>query len=112
MIRATNPKDEVSTEKSIWPTGTRIDVYRKTSSGDIILYELKVGTGQPSHLYQLKMYWDGLVLAGEEPREAVLLVEDFPDTLQEMANLMNTRLRPPGKNPYNFKLEKHSDKGL
>ena len=61
MLRATNPEDTVTDERSVWPTGTRIDVYRRTPQGKIIIYELKVVSGSPIHLYQLKMYWDGLV---------------------------------------------------
>jgi hypothetical protein len=113
MLKATNPDDTVSDERAIWPTGTRIDVYRKTATGKVIIYEIKVGSGQPMPLYQLKMYWDGLVLADEKPKEAILLVEDFTTSLEEMANLMNQKLTPPGGGePYDFKIEKHADKGL
>jgi len=113
MLGATNPEDTVTDEKSVWPPGTRIDVYRKTPEGKIIIYEIKTGTGSPLHLYQLKMYWDGLVLSGESPREAILLVEDFNRALEEMANQMNSDLTPPdGSEPYDFKIEKHEDKGL
>ncbi|MDT5271148.1 MAG: hypothetical protein QOH49_3334 [Acidobacteriota bacterium] len=113
MLKATNPDDEVSDEKHVWPTGTRIDVYRRTSDGKEIIYELKVGKGAPEHLYQLKMYWDGLVLSGRHfPKEAILLVEDFNTTLEEMANMMNKLPPPETSKPYNFKIEKLKDKGL
>ena len=113
MLTAVNEDDEVSDERSIWPTGTRVDVYRKTPEGKVIVYEVKAGSGSPIHLYQLKMYWDGLVLTGEHPREAILLVEDYHSTLEERANMMN-ELPPPKEdtNPYNFRIEKHQDKGL
>lgn len=112
MLKATNPEDTVTKEKSVWPTSTKIDVYRETPDGKIIIYELKVGTGAPMHLYQLKMYWDGLVLQKEYPREAVLLVEDFSTRLEEMANKMNELTPPKGSKLYNFKLERLKDKGL
>lgn len=117
MLRATNPEDNVTDEYSVWPAGARIDVFRKSKADNsITIYELKVGSGTPIHLYQLKMYWDGLLLAGQQPKEAVLLVEDFSTALEEMANQMNT-LTPPELNgapslSYNFKIEKHRDKGL
>jgi len=124
MLKATNPDDKVSDEVSVWQTGVKIDVYRETTPGKIIIYELKVGTGSPMHLYQLKMYWDGVVLEGIQPKEGILLVEDFGTNLEQMANTMN-QLPPPffsdpsGKakskkqsNPYNFKIERHRDKGL
>ncbi len=112
MLKATNPEEQISDEISVWPTGVRIDVYRKTLNNDIIIYELKVGTASPIHIYQLKMYWDGLVLNGEQPREAILLVEDFHTNIEEMINKMNT-ITPPNKSkPYNFKIEKQKNKGL
>ena len=112
MLKATNPEETITDERSVWPTGTRIDVYRKTENGDIIIYEIKVGMGAPLNLYQLKMYWDGLALEGEQPKEGVLLVEDFHTNLEEMANKMN-KLPPPVKTKaYNFKIAKHADKGL
>jgi hypothetical protein len=112
MLRVTTPADTVTDERSVWPTGTRIDVYRETPAGTIIIYELKVGTGSPLHLYQLKMYWDGLVLEGKQPKEGILMVDEFNTALEEMANKMN-KLTPPAKTqPYNFKIEKLKDKGL
>lgn len=118
MLKATNPSDEISDEYIVWPTGTRIDVLRKKAlpDGTIILYELKVGTGTPQYLYQLKMYWDGLLIDGYQPKEAILLVEEYPTTLEAMANLMNTLPTPDikGKHsqPYNFKIVKHMDVNL
>lgn len=113
MLKATNPEDQVTDEVSVWPTGTEIDVYRKTAHGKIILYELKVGSGAPIHLYQLKMYWDGLWLdKKEQPTEAVLIVEDFSSTLEQMANMMNQLTPPPKSKPYNFRIERLRDKGL
>lgn len=119
MLKATNPKDSISDEYNVWNSGVRIDVFRQKVAPDnsIILYELKVGSAAPIHLYQLKMYWDGLILEGKQPDEAILLVEDYTLGIEEMANKMNN-LTPPffvdGKQSkaYNFKLTKHSDIGL
>ncbi|TGL58711.1 ATP-binding protein [Leptospira sarikeiensis] len=111
MLKATNPLETISDEKTVWPTGVRIDVYRKMANSDIIIYELKVGTGAPQHLYQLKMYWDGLALQNEEPKEGILLVEDFNTTLEEMANKINGFKSPTGKQ-YNLKVEKLKDRNL
>lgn len=113
MLKATNPRDKISDESAVWPTAVKIDVYRETEDNNIIIYELKVGNGAPQHLYQLKMYWDGLVLEGKQPKEAFLFVEDFNTVLEEMTNKINTELTPPkGSKPYNLKIEKHRDKGL
>ncbi len=112
MLKATNPQDNVSNEMAVWPPAAKIDVYRKMKGGDIIIYELKVTAGAPIHLYQLKMYWDGLVINKEQPKEAILLVEQFSLALQEMANRMNSLRPPDGSLPYNFRIERLKDKGL
>ncbi|RMF90670.1 MAG: ATP-binding protein, partial [Methanobacteriota archaeon] len=64
----------------------------------------------------------GLVLQGEQPKEGILLVEDYSTNLEQMANLMNQMAPPnfqinPGakprqSDPYNFIIRKHSDIGL
>lgn len=112
MLNATNPDDTISRERHVWPTGVRIDVYRKIKSSEVIIYELKVGSAQPIHVYQIKMYWDGLILEDEKIKEAVLLVEDYSDLIQEMIGKINTQLKDPSGNEYNIKIEKYSDKGL
>jgi len=123
MLKATNPYDTISDSVSVWPTGTKIDVYRKiNTTNEIIIYEIKVGKGSPQHSYQLKMYWDGLVLQGEQPKEGILLVEDYALNLEQMINLMN-KMPPPNSpttpgtktqqsRPYNFIIRKHSDVNL
>lgn len=112
MLRATNPGDTVSRERNVWGTGVRIDVYRKTKDEDVIIYEIKAGDAQPLHVYQIIMYWDGLELAGETVREAVVIAENYSDVIQEMINEVNARLKPPEGEGYNIRIEKHSDKGL
>ena len=112
QILSTNPDDKVTDEQCIWPTGTRIDVLRTTTEGKIIIYELKVGSGAPIHLYQLKMYWDGLVLQGKFPQQAILIVDEFSTVLEEMANMMNELTPPKGSKPYFFKIEHLRDHDL
>ncbi len=113
MLKATNPDDTVTDEKTVWPTGTRIDVYRETPGGKKVIYELKVTNAAPINLYQLKMYWDGLAINGEFVDEAILLVNDFSTAIEEMANKMNEKLTPPkGSRAYNFRVERLRDRQL
>lgn len=112
MLKATNPDETISDERYVWPTGVRIDVYRKKANGEVIIYEIKVGNAQPINIYQLLMYWDGLEIEGERPKEAILLVEDYSNTIEEMITIINSKLKTPTGNSYNIKIEKHVDKNL
>jgi Histidine kinase-, DNA gyrase B-, and HSP90-like ATPase len=112
MLKATNPEETITGEKNVWGAGVRIDAYRKKENGDVIIYELKVGSAQPIHLYQLLMYWDGMEINGETPREAILLVEEYTSKIEEMVSQINSELKTKNGNSYNIKIEKHKDKGL
>ena len=52
------------------------------------------GRAEPQNLYQLKMYWDGLVLQGCQPTHGTLLVQNYSSDLKLMLDQMN-RLPPP-----------------
>ena len=67
ILSAAKPKDVVSDEYSVWPCGTRVDVV-DIGDGQIDIFELKTGKARPLNLYQLRMYWDGLVLEGKLPQ--------------------------------------------
>ena len=120
-LKETNPEDEIDDEHYVWESGARIDVYRKTPHNEIFIYELKVGKATPLHLYQLKMYWDGLVLQGIQPTKGILLVESYKSTIKSMAQDMSKFLSPPmikmgeemkPSGRYNFSVETHSERGL
>ena len=120
-LKETNPEDVIDDEHYVWESGTRIDVFRRTPHDEIFIYELKVGKAAPIHLYQLKMYWDGLVLSGIQPTKGILMVEDYKTTIKTMANEMNQSLTPPiinieGENkqsaPYLFEVVTHKERGL
>ena len=116
-LLAVNPQDRVTDEMTVWPTGTRIDVLDE-GAGKRVIYELKATKGEPLHLYQLKMYWDGLVLDGIQPTEAVLIVPKYTSDLARMTELINDRLTPPAlpdgspSLPYHIKLATHEEKCL
>lgn len=117
ILQAANPEDEVSGETAVWPTGTRIDVTARDDSGKCDIYELKADKGEPKDLYQLRMYWDGLVLSGVQPTRGVLLAASFAEHLPAMVRLVNTLpppLLPDGRTsaPYNFALATHDEKQL
>ena len=115
--RAADDENDVSTEFTVWPTGTRIDVLVSNDTGKCDIYEMKARKAEPLNLYQLRMYWDGLVLAGIQPTRGTLLAASYSDTLVKMAALMN-ELPPPAfpdgtpSAKYNFTIATHADKSL
>lgn len=117
ILKAANPEDEVSSEISVWPTGTRVDVVDKGVNNKYDIYELKNRKAEPQDLYQLRMYWDGLVLEGTQPTRGILLAASHTDNLKEMVRILNalpTRCFPDGRPsaPYNFSLSTHREKQL
>lgn len=120
-LKDTNPDDTIDQEHYVWETGTRIDVYRKDRNDDVTIYELKIGKAEPLHVYQLLMYWDGLVLKGEQPYKGILLVKECPDIISTMVKTVNEKLTPPKINiggelvdskPYNLIVKTHKEVGL
>jgi hypothetical protein len=115
-IRDTNPDDKVLPDVHVWFNGVRIDVYREIAKGnsiEIIIYELKAVEGRPLDLYQLKMYWDGLVINNHNsPKEAWLICESPSDKLQDMADRMNLMTPQKNSNPYKFIIKTIEEVGL
>ena len=92
--RSADDDNDVSTEVSVWPTGTRIDVVVSNHAGKFDIYELKARKADPQDLYQLRMYWDGLVLSGVQPTRGTLVAPSYSDNLQKMLQMVN-ELPPP-----------------
>ncbi len=117
-LKSLSPEDVVSTETSVWYNGTQIDLFHKKQSGEITIYEAKIGRGAPIDVYQLKMYWDGLLNEGVQPDIGILLVESFDSNLERMINDINNQLSPMAPRnttdvkPYNLQLKTHHDLGL
>jgi hypothetical protein len=114
-LGALYPEDNIFNDVRVWPTRTPIDVYRETCEGEIFLYSIKSNAGSAEHLYQLKMFWDGLVVDRRKPRhpvEAILVAKDFSKDLAEMAKAMNEMRPQPHSMPYKFTIKRLSDFGL
>lgn len=88
---------------SVWPgTGVKIDLYHQKPSGEIDIYEVKTGTARPIDVYQLVMYWDGLVDGGQTPSLGRIVAENAPDSVNNMIASLNNRTDARGNN---YKLE-------
>ena len=85
--------------------------------GKYDIYELKVRKAEPQDLYQLRMYWDGLVLSGIQPTRGTLLAASYTYKIQKMLQMMNELPAPnfPDGYPsgkYCFTLATLKEKGL
>ena len=84
---------------------------KNAATGEITIYEMKAGQVQSIFIYQLRMYWDGLALAGEQPTLGLLVAEEYQDVHQSMVSRINELLDPSGK-PYKLELKRLSDFNL
>jgi hypothetical protein len=103
------PSKPIVDSRKVWGTGVEIDVYYEYKD-EIFIYEIKIGKAAPLHLYQLKMYWDGLVIQGKQPTKAILMIEEIGKNIETMIDEMNTKLKDPSGNNYNFVFEKYDKK--
>ena len=96
----------VETEVECWstlPKGKRpkIDMY-VTQDADIIIYEMKKDYAGPIALFQLMMYWDGIVHdQGISPTKAYLISYTHATELKAIIAYLNASEDPIGNN-YNF----------
>lgn len=105
ILRNSEPRDSVLSDNHVWFNGVQIDVFRKKyDTGEITIYELKVGKAAAIDLYQLKMYWDGLVKQGESPTTAWLICLSTSDTIEAMVKEINLMKPQEGSNPYIFSI--------
>ena len=94
-----NPKDRV-----------RIDLYSKTQYG-VEIYEGKKDVTTSKDVYQLRMYWDGLVYDGIVPTKGILVATSHPDSVRNLVAIVNT-MRDANDNNYNFEVKTWEDVGI
>lgn len=84
--------------------GVPVDIYRDESKreGNIYIYETKAGKLQPLDVYQLVMYWDGLVEDGITPTIGYLVGLSKTTAVGTVIKAMNSR---KDKNGNKYKLE-------
>lgn len=105
----------VETEKTVFNTGNpadkvRIDLYEKFNNV-VTIFEGKIDTTTSKDVYQLRMYWDGLLYDGIRPNKGVLIAKNHPESVVNMISLVNSMLDASGQN-YCLELQKWSDYNL
>lgn len=93
-------------------SGVKVDVYLKESNNDITIYEFKVATAAPIDVYQLLMYWDGIVKDEKQsPKKGRLVAKEIPESVKSVINDINQRLDGLG-NKYNLEGKTITEMGL
>jgi hypothetical protein len=87
-----------------------MDLYVQVGS-DIIIYEAKKDKTSVQDVYQLEMYWDGLLLDGVQPSKGILISATHPDSVRELISISNQKLDVNGKK-YNFELKTWKEEGI
>ena len=88
----------------------RINLYTKSIDG-ITIYEGKRENTTSKDIYQLRMYWDGLVFDGITPNKGFLVAESHPASVISLIAIVNSMKDANGNN-YNFGIKTWKDLGL
>ena len=111
-----DPNKVIETEMHVFTqTGdakdkVRLDLYEKTSYG-VTVYEGKKDSTTSKDVYQLRMYWDGLVYDGITPNNGVLVAKNHPDSVKGLIAIVNTMSDANGNN-YHFVTKTWGELGL
>ena len=105
----------VETEKTVFNTGNpadkvRIDLYEKFNNV-VTIYEGKIDSTTSKDVYQLRMYWDGLLYDGIKPHKGILIAKEHPESVKNLITLVNSMLDASGQY-YCLEMKKWSDYNL
>ena len=88
----------------------RIDLYSFVDN-KIIIYEGKKSKTTPQDVYQLRMYWDGLVFSRKKPQKGILLGDFHPESVLKMIDFIN-KMKDANGNFYKIETRVWSDYNL
>ncbi len=97
----------------IWSgVGVKADIVHQDNAGTWLhVYEIKDDIAAPQDVYQLIMYWDGLVDSGKSPTIGRLVAESAPDSVITLLKHWNNRTDLKG-NPYKVEFKSIADLGV
>lgn len=98
---------------SVWAgAGVKADIVHEGAGGAWLdVYEIKDEKAGPQDVYQLIMYWDGLVNDSKQPRQGFLVAESAPDSVVNLLRHWRGRTDLKG-NVYNVEFKAISDVGI
>ena len=88
----------------------RIDLF-ENANGKIIIYEGKKDKTTIKDVYQLRMYWDGLVYDCVDPNKGILVSTYHPQSVKDMIQVVNTMKDTKG-NKYCFECKTWAELGI
>lgn len=77
----------------------------------LIIYEAKKTKTKAIDLYQLRLYWDALILEGRKPTLAILLATEHGNLVEDLL-YYNNAIKDGSGNNYNFQLKVWKDEGI
>ena len=89
--------------KKVWDGSAEIDVYYKVGEAEYLI-ETKVEAGRVADVYQLLMYWDGLVEEGKQPTEGTLVADSIPPSVHKAIAHIN-KLKDKNGKRYSLKTQ-------
>lgn len=99
-------------DSPVWGgTAVKADILHRKSDGTVDIYEVKAGTASPKDVYQLLMYWDGLVKDGESVSLGRLVAKTMPPSVNNVIEYLNTRKDARDKQ-YNFETKTIIELGI
>lgn len=99
MLKEFDPALIVKTQQMAFQSigeNVRIDLYQ-SMLGQTTIYEGKRDKTSPQDVYQLLMYWDGLVMDDVKVDKAVLIAAEHPQSVKAMVEVKNNACDQKGK---------------
>jgi len=94
--------------KKVWGGGAEIDVHYLVN-GKHRIVETKVDAAKVQDVYQLVMYWDGIVdETGDSPESATLVAEKFKSHVHSAVDYLKS-LKDKNGNQYDLQLQDHQN---
>ena len=88
----------------------RIDLYL-SRQGEVIIYEGKKEKTSAKDVYQLRMYWDGLVYEKIHPRKGIIIAKEHSSGVKNLIKVINEMKDQSGRN-YNFECKTWEDENI
>ena len=88
----------------------RIDLY-VSCKGEVTIYEGKIDETSAKDVYQLRMYWDGLVYENIHPKKGIVIAKKHSSGVKNLIKIVNEMKDQSGRQ-YNFEYKTWEDENI